>query len=280
MDYSEYLDLAVQIVETNERPGEPFPAAALGSALRKAAPEVDFKSFGKRSLGEVLTDLQARGRITITETTKGALAVERVQQGHNPPSQGGAFNPLHRAIWEAFTFVAPHGRRFLNRLTGLIRVGLASTPSPADEWVEFTPITGDLQRSWAEEFAKEEGLPFEDDLRPLLKQEKWSAHAFVTALREQNPQAARMWNAFRSKRVSAHVQQWLADNALPPGWAFQQRPRPIHGVTTPLTQGLTDDEAETRSIVMTALGQMPLSQLLSIPIPVGLVLNALSTRKR
>ena len=280
MDYAEYLDLAVQLIESNERPGVPFPASALGGLLRKAAPDVSFKTFAKRSFGEVLDDLQARGRITLTHTDKGALAMLRVGSGSSVSKQVEAYNPLHKQMWEAFTFVAPQGRRFQNRLHGVIRVGLPAPPIPADEWVEITPISADLQRLWAAEFVKEEVPDLSEALEAFLKPESWNAHVFVTALRQQNPQAARTWNAFRSNRVSMHVQKWLADNSLPPGWAFQQQAAPSRVADVSLPVGPIADDRETREIVLAALAQMPLSQLLTIPIPVGLVLAALSARKR
>lgn len=279
MEYSDYLDLAVQLIATNEKPGAPFPAAALGGLLRQAAPDVRFKDFGKRALSEVLEDLRARGNITITTTDKGALALERVFNADAETTKpADSFNPLRKVMWEAFTFTGPLGRRFLHRLTGSIRAGLNAPPAPADEWVEITPISAETQRTWAVDFVQELPLEIQTEMRPVIGRESWSGFEFMSALREQDPQAARKWNNFRSARVAKTVLEWLNTNALPPSWAFQQQAAP--GASIP-AQPLTmppSGEQETREILLAALAQLPLGKLLEIPIPAGLILNVLSSR--
>ena len=44
MDYPQYLDLTVQLIETHKRPDVPLTAAALGGLLLRAAPDVSFKT--------------------------------------------------------------------------------------------------------------------------------------------------------------------------------------------------------------------------------------------
>ena len=279
MDYARYLDLTVQLIETHKRPDAPLTAAVLGGLLLRAEPEVGFKTFGKKALREVLDDLQAKGRVVLTQTDKGALAVDRVGTVSAVAPQAETYNPLHRAMWEAFTFSAPQGRRFINRTTGLIRAGLALAPNPADEWVEITPLGPELQRQWAVEFLAEQAPGISEGLAAFLQEDSWTPHAFTARLREMDPGITRAWNAFRSRRVSAHVQNWLRDNALPPAWAFQQQ-SPATPLVSPIAPGGAANDAEARQVIMAALAQMPLAQLLEIPIPVGLVLSALSSLKR
>ncbi|MDN5780613.1 MAG: OST-HTH/LOTUS domain-containing protein [Luteimonas sp.] len=280
MEYSEYLDLVIQLVGTHAQPDAPFPAAALGGLLRKAAPDVSFKNFGKRSLSEVLEDLQTRESIMLTVTDKGALAVQRTTVGEAETFKHTDFNPLRKVMWEAFAFTAPLGRRFLHRLSGSVRAGLNAPPAPVDEWVEITPISAETQRDWAAEFAKDLDSEVQTIVQPALQDESWSGYAFLSALRGQDPQAARSWNHFRSSRVSMHVQKWLADNTLPPSWAFQQPPSAIpQPKFIPSIASASDDEQETREILLAAIAQLHLSKLLEIPIPAGLLLSAISSRK-
>ena len=281
MDYARYLDLVVQLIQNHKRPDAPLTAAALGGLLLKAEPEVGFKTFGKRTLREVLDDLEARGRVSLSLTEKGALAVEAVGATPVVAKQAETYNPLHRAMWEAFTFAAPQGKRFINRTTGLIRAGLAVAPNPADEWVEIAPLGAELQRQWASEFLSEQSPQLAQSLETSFNDDGWTPHAFVSELRARDMGVARSWNAFRSRRVSAHVQNWLRDNALPPAWAFQQQSS-FGSVTSPIIPVVTATagDGEARQIIMTALAQMPLAQLLEIPIPVGLVLSAVNSLKR
>lgn len=281
MDYARYLDLAVQLIQTHKRPDAPLTAAALGGLLLKAEPEVGFKTFGKRTLRELLDDLEAKGRVSLSLTEKGALAVEAVGAAPMVVKQAETYNPLHRAMWEAFTFTAPQGKRFINRTTGLIRAGLAIAPNPADEWVEITPLGAELQRQWAGEFLSEQNPEIAQSLDVSLQDDGWTPHAFVSELRARDMGVARSWNAFRSRRVSAHVQNWLREHALPPAWAFQQQ-SPSASVASSIIPAATATvgDAETRQIIMAALAQMPLAQLLEIPIPVGLVLSAVNSLKR
>lgn len=281
MEYPEYLDLAIHLIVTSERPGVPLPAAALGNLLRKAAPDVSFRDFDKLSLREVLEDLHTRGRITLTQTDKGAFAVRSIGDGETEtPIQAPSYNILRKQIWEAFTFAAPPGRRFLNRLGCSVRSGLSATPSPADEWVEITRITTETQRTWAVEFVKTLKPDIRAAMQLVLQNKDWSGYSFVASLRDQDAQAAREWNKLRSTKVAAHVHEWLVANALPPAWAFQQQsaanPQPR---TTSSGSIVPAGELETRDVILAALARLPLSKLLEIPIPSGLILNALSSRK-
>lgn len=284
MNYTEFLDLVVQLIIKNTKPGSGLiTAAELGGLLRQAAPDVGWKQFGKRTLLEVLQDLNASGRVELTETDKGALAARSTGKtvvGDALPIE--TFNPLRKAIWEAFVLVAPAGRRFIHRTNSSIRAGLDVAPTPADEWIEITPISSTIQKQWAGEFLATQSEERFLEARQQLDSSVWHAQQFGNALRLEDVSASRAWNRYRSSRVSAEVQRWLTEKSLPIEWAFQQHASALlAGVaeSRELPSTLASSQEETKRIILAALAELPIERLLEIPIPAGILMTALSTAK-
>lgn len=280
MNYEEYLDLVVQVATTNLKPGNSqITAAALGTLLHQASPECDWKTFGKRSLLELLREPWFNGKLEISETDKGALAVTpTTPEASAGPQLIEKFNPLRKAMWEAFVLTSPSGRRFVNRNDGSVRSGLEIAPTPADDWVEIRPISTESQYEWAREFAANHTPPLE---APPQAQ-NWNPHAFNAQLKQVDEVLAQQWNRFRSARVSLAVKQWITENSLPVEWAFQKS-LPSHKIK-PLFPREDIQQAElspdeTRRVIISALSSLPLEQLLEIPIPARLILAALPKSK-
>lgn len=280
MTYEEYLDLVVQIASKNLKPGNrTITAAALGALLRAASPELDWKSFGKRTLSELLADPQLTGRLSVTETDKGALAVCPVASATSASDAPAVeiFNPLRKAVWDAFVLGFPSGRRFMHRHSGQVRVALDIAPAPADDWVEIHPVAVDKQREWARDFASN----LQEQLPASLTDGPWHPQPFAEALRQKDESTARQWNRFRSSKVSTLVKDWLAQNALPPELAFQRsyRQEVADEVTAAKEAPLVGEAEDVRRAVLAALSSLPLEKLLEIPIPAGVLLSALSKAK-
>lgn len=285
MTFEDYLDLVVQTVTKNIRPGtRSVTAAALGSLLKQASPDVDWKTFGIRTLGELLSDPRIRPRLQILYTDKEALAVAPtgVAQGSDGPTVE-IFNPLRKSVWEAFVLGAPSGRRFMHRLNGMIRLGLDIAPAPADEWIEVTPVSVDEQREWARSFLDSLNDPRFADAQASLGSGDWHPYAFVQELRREDQNTLRQWNRFRSGKVSARVQEWLAQHALPIELGFQgSAQKQVEAQSKPaLVREVVshDSEEETRQALLAAIASLPLDKLLEFPIPAGVLLSALSKTK-
>ena len=87
MTYQDYLDFVVQTVARNLKPGSHYiTTASLGGLLLKISPEESWRDFGKRSLSELLADLETQGKLTRTKTEKGALAVCLGDAASAPPA--------------------------------------------------------------------------------------------------------------------------------------------------------------------------------------------------
>lgn len=288
MEKSAYFDEVVRIASSTIPPGTHYvTAAALGMHLRKAHPSVDWKTFGFKSMSGLLTDPYLSSKLQIVKTEKDALAVSVISNNSQIPTPHvETYNPLRKAVWEAFTLPSPPGRRFFNRLTGAIRIGLDAAPTPADDWVELEKIGLLEQKRWAECFIEEQlkDCSCADDARKLVYLPTWHPHQFGLELESLSEGLMRQWNLYRSARVSAFAKKWLADKNLPIDWAFQTKsevPEPVQSeaVTIAAQQYLLRSAEETKRVILAALSQMPVEQLLEIPIPSRLILSALSSAK-
>lgn len=270
MTYDEYCDNAAQLARQLLRPGEnSVTAAAFGSHLRRRSPEETWSTFGKRTLLQFLEDLAERRRVVITHTEKGALALRPVVvTSPTPAASPPIFNPLRKAVWDAFVFMAPAGRRFLHRETGTVRTGLVESPAPVDEWVEIHPIASSAQLAWANEFVSSNSDAV-DDLTALLEPGNWALHEFFRALHMKDEKLARRWNLFRSAKVSEFVNQWLMKHQVPPDCVFQSRHKSAAAVSALANESAdTNDRSHrrdvTREAIIAALSSYPTETLASL----------------
>ncbi len=286
MNYEEYLDLVVQTIAKNSKSdSQPLTAAALGGLLRQACPDENWKAFGKRSLSELLSDLERQGKVSLTKTDKDALAVV-LCDASAASTAIEKFNPLRKSIWDAFVLVSPEGKRFMHRREGTVRVALDIAPTPADDWAEISPISTEAQRTWAQEFIAQGHGTIVEGAAQISADGNWHPQAFIRSLKQSDENLARLWNRFRSAKVSAVVQDWLTQNILPSELAFQSDSRTLHQVVgvnrsnIDVGHGIPAHESEdVRQAILIALSTLPLEKLLEIPIPAGVMLSALSSAK-
>jgi hypothetical protein len=282
MNVNEYVDLALQIIRSNISPQDrSITAAQLGMLLRRAQPEADWKTHGFPSLKALLLTMQERHLIEMGQNPKQALAVTPTERPFalEPPAPSRTFNPLAKPFWVAFVVEQPWGRRFFHRPTDTIRMGLMEAPSPGDEWIEITPISGETQKIWARDFLKKPELQERKELAQALDEPGWF-RAFPARLATIDPQLVKEWNRSRSVRVSETVKAWCVKYAINPSVAFQsERWRPSlksqgarHGQS-----GQAPLMKSARTTVLAALARLPTEYLLEIPIPAKYLLQGDST---
>lgn len=285
MELSEYLNEVVRIVRANLQPVNRWvTAAALGTLLRNAYPNVNWKEFGYRSLFELLSDPQLAASLKIIKTDKGALAVALTDEHALSATQHvETYNPLRKIIWEVFTLPSPPGRRFMNRLNGSVRIGLDAAPSPADDWVEVEKIGLAEQKRWAESFveerADEPGVT--EAVKAMVASPSWHPHQFGHEMNRISDGLMRQWNRYRTSRVSGFVKQWLSEQNLPIEWAFQTKTGFAVGSPESAMENIDAQHApeETKKLILAALSLMSVEQLLDIPIPSRFIIAALSSTK-
>lgn len=280
MSIDEYIHLAVQLLGNSIAPGKSFVTVAeFGAKLRAAVAEDNWSDYGYRTLTEFLRSLEGRGHVELVTTPKGAMAV--MPKGSRPPLQAppqDAYNPLRKPVWLSFTMATPAGGRYLNRRSGHVRFGLQSSPIPLDEWVEIPPVQDAEQLAWARSFAADANLADRPTIIDALASSKWYLD-FPKALEGENQILRQRWNQLRTAKVSAIVKEWAVKNDVDLGRVFQigtaqgtQRIKPEVSADAPKSK-LGD---RRREWILAALATLPLERLLEIPLPAGVLLDAIN----
>lgn len=287
MNVNEYLDFCLQVIRSNlDRESKYITAGRLGSILRRSNDGMGWEVFGYRTLSDVLRALEERKQITVGPNEKQALAVwvnEEVLE-LVPMAPPRIYNPLRKAIWDAFVRETPSGRRFFHRTTSLVRIGIENAPSPGDEWVEIIPISADTQRGWAREFVKSKNAATDEVCRAITSSD-WFKQLH-SELQIIDASLAKDWNRSRSLKVSEAVESWCAQFAVAPDLVFQttaqipRRTRAESRVPTMAAESqLKLNNIEERQIVLNALLLMSTEALLELPIPAKYMLTALSATR-
>lgn len=267
---TDYVDLLVQIVQNEVDAGHPYlSAAALGEQLRRAVSDQTWKDLGYPTLSQLLRSANVEARIEMTKTDKGALAVRpKANAAPFEPLPRKEYNRLKKPVWGGFTQSAPPGRRFLNRITGAVRSGLATPPVPYDEWAEIEPIPADDQKAWAAQFLKDVGLPTFGPIRDSLSLTSWN-HAFSLAIGSHGGE----WNRVRSYRVAAIVDAWASAKGIPHDLVFQTQSTSTSGVSQNPSHSSAFVDSD-KAVILAALSTLTLDQLRAISLPAGVLLDA------
>lgn len=285
MDRTDYLSSARQVIESEASPGQLITAAKVGLLLRRSLGGPRWQEFGFRSLKDLLVFMEQRGWVRMGETDSGALAIQIDAGVQLPLDHPKASNKLNVApsrrlrgeYWIAFAVEEPRGKRFVNRQSGEVRMGLKAAPSPTDDWLEIEPI-GE-QKAWAEEFLREHDLLGNTDLMGALGAPDWY-RTFPEALRSVSLELVTNWNRQRSAQVAEYVRQWCQEHAMnleiPFQKPFRQR-RDQKRATFPAPENL-GDEKSMRKVVLDALATVPTDWLLDLPIPPKYIFRVLTTR--
>lgn len=280
MSVDEYFSFALQVIKSNLNPNHGYlHVARLGVLLRNSNPGVTWQKFGFTTLAAFLEVLSDRRQIDLIKTEKGALAVKLpdVEFQLEPPPSRPAYNPLRKPVWVAFVLEEPGGRRFLHRVSGRVLLSIQQVPSPADEWVEITPVSSEEQRGWAREFLGAKQIRREE-LVEAVDATEWYKD-FPRELRELDPLLLREWNQIRSAKISEVVTSWCASNAISTALVFQSAPRVPRAPSLKAREPVEHEEFrpadDIRQIILDALSRLPTEALLEIPIPAKYLLPAI-----
>jgi len=279
MQTAEYLETVLQIIRANQRiPG--LKASTLGQLIMRRLPNERWTQFGFPTLKSLLLQLQQRGAIKLDLDAQKTLAVWVSDQpppttpANEAPPPSQKFNPLKPDFWRAFAISWPTGRRFANRVTGSVRMGLTEDPHPADQWTEITPISEADQKDWARQFLVDSQRN-DLALHRALDQTAWFVE-FPRALRTTDRLLAFAWNRTRSEKVSAAVQNWCLEKKFDLQLAFEQpAARAPKASSAQAAHALGDAPDKARAIVLAALSRMSTDELVEIPIPAKYLLQEL-----
>ena len=284
MDGSKFVFSAFELIKSQSSPGELIPASRVGLILRGAHGGPRWEEHGFNALKDLLLQMKEQGLLQIDETSRGALAI-RLEDSKSPTldhattmrhDHSMSSQMLRSEVWRAFVMEEPQGRRFLNKESAEIAVGLQEPPKPTEHWIEMVPISAETQRDWAKEFLAELDLASNPKIIDSLVPHDWY-RTFPVTLGDHSPPLVSNWNRRRSSLVAWQVRQWCDENDLSHEIAFRPRARnqglpPSRSLVGP---SVPWDEDTLRSVVLRALENAPIDWLLDVPIPSKYIFRAL-----
>ncbi len=273
MNPQQYLKEVLEVLKSTFQPSDSsgsMPAATAGYLVRLKTGH-DHTTFGFAKFKDVLNELERQGLIRTGTNTKHAYAIWLTDTSGTPPAPESPtvpqvpFRPLRNPVWFAFVSESPHGKRFINRVTGEIRVGIDE--SPGGDWLEITPMNPATEKEEAIRFLLDNKIDV-PDLRRTLSSARWY-YEFPQALATVNQQLASRWKRERSNRVLAEVERLRGRFDIASEHLFEhERPRSRE---LPPQQ----EPAELRQILLRAVQHLSTAQLLELQIPARLLVAAL-----
>jgi hypothetical protein len=251
-------------------------AAKLGIFVRRAIPNKPFE-FGFAKFRDVLAQMEANGVITTGVNSKQALAVwlgnQRVPESPTQPGLGSNPRPsfpgfLRKTVWLAFVGTSPRGNRYINRITGEVRMACPEPPDHSGDWVEVAPVEEATQKQLAKSFIDAQGLSTNEEMTRSLDTHYWF-HEFPATLRKHSPALQTQWNRHRTEHVVKHVAEWCDSHKVPPELVFD-----APGVCRQSTPSIQATAPDLRDALLEAIAAMTLDELLDIRIPARHLIKA------
>lgn len=255
--------------------------------LNAGLPAFDEKQFGFRKFSEFLV-AEFGDYLMVEKPPEGGdiqitLKHQPAASPSFPPSQHDtshavADKPLpvrliRGDVWQAFTHLNEHRKRYLDRVSGKVlhfldtdSANVALVAEAPERFVEIPRIDAQTQLSWMQQFLAISSFPEAEatSLSQLLEQPYSSQLSvlFGRALGERQFE----WKRYRAERVTEVVQRWAGEHrvALSPLFTFQfDRPAepPETAASTPSGQLSPREQAQK------LLGMMTEQEIVSIAIP-------------
>tara|TARA_R110002111_G_scaffold177181_2_gene243223 strand:- start:6976 stop:7809 length:834 start_codon:yes stop_codon:yes gene_type:complete len=271
MTTEDYLSEVLECIKNNFRPNDPTGGMTAASAayLIKNITHKDYKEFGFTKFKDVLKKLADAGKLRTGLNSKSAYSLwldENIKPTAKPTQSEGEVRRLNRQVWFAFVGNNPPGERYINRLTGHIRIG--DSFSPGESWIEITPISPSDEHKSAIQFLKENNLSTEK-FESALEKEHWYVE-FPRSLRNEDSKLATIWQRKRSQKVIDYVKKWCNENNVDQSFIFEESvPKQLHKSTQSI------DQYNLREVLLQAIKLMPTDDLLHVKIPASALISLL-----
>jgi hypothetical protein len=271
MNSNEYLSEVLRIVRENFRSQDPTGGMSVAAAalLVKRALGHDQTEFGFFKFKDVLNVLEERGLIRTGPDSKGAFALwladatsSTPQVAQSLPGNHDRFRPLRNEVWFAFISQSPLGKRFLNRRTGDVRVGVVDRDLPSDEWAEIKPLDPEAEREEARRWIRARTLEDSEILNSVAAPQ-WYME-FPKVLLGRNPTLAADWKRDRSKRVIETVKGWCLQNSVDQELVLA---KPYLPAPVAVTRSRDVSRSQIRRLLMLVLERMSTEELLRLNLP-------------
>ncbi|HEV2970234.1 MAG TPA: hypothetical protein VGY55_09605 [Pirellulales bacterium] len=272
MNSSEYLSEVCRIIRENFRSSDStggMPAAAAALLVKRTLGR-DQTEFGFYKFKNALNALEERGLVRTGNNSKGAFSVwltdasstSSVQKDLPNAKVQDRFRPLRDEVWFAFVSGAPAGPRYLNRITGEVRVGVTERPLPNEEWVEIQPIEPNAEREVARQWIK--GKVNDDaELVGSIEGPQWYVE-FPKLIFARDPALAVAWKRDRSRRVIEIVKNWCQQNDLDQELVFAKLTRVVPSGESKLRGPA---RSQIKGLLLIVLERMSVEELLRLNLP-------------
>jgi hypothetical protein len=274
-----------------DAPDHSLLGVRLGASIKQSFPDFHPALYGSRNLRHFI-------RTYVSEVAEkrhsGTDVVYTLAGSPNDPPSGLSFTvplqpplpgfeiasepeplPVKPLLWKAYSNPAYRFALAVNRETGEIRmypVGM----SASDPWTIITKPGADAHVSIAKDFVETLSGVAQTTLQRELVDSKWYVR-FSTMASKMG--VGPRWTSFRRRRLialfNAALGTTLASKPQTPTPIFGLPDQNIHpGIGLASATSLGDDIA-ARTLILRAIAELPLSELRSIRLPVGAVLDAL-----
>jgi hypothetical protein len=207
----------------------------------------------------------------IRATHEKLVADDSRRLGANPAAIEPLLNELIKPqVWKTFVTPGSPFGLFLHPTAHHLRVVRAGAEAPPG-WREVPKLTGEKLLQIAEEFVGTLDEEQQKLLRETFTMPKWWIH-FVDML--QLVGLKTRWFDFRRKRIREEFMRVLARAG-----AGTQQSRPVPAQLAPEeTPVVTQSQSEMRRIAVETVQRMTESELRALNLPLGYVVDALTTR--
>ncbi|WP_338525788.1 UPF0158 family protein [Pseudomonas batumici] len=255
--------------------------------LSAGLPAFDEKQFGFRKFSEfliaefgeyLLVDKPSEGgdiQITLKHQSAKSSSSPAGQQetAHSASARPLPVRLIRGDVWQAFTHLNEHRKRYLDKESGKVlhfldtdSSNVALVAEAPERFVEIPRIDAETQLSWMQQFLAVSSFPEAEaaSLAQLLEQ-PYSSQLSVLFGRALGKRQSE-WKRYRAERVTEVVQKWAGEHgiALSPLFTFKfgQSVEPAEPATSTPTGQLSPREQAQK-----LLGMMTEQEIVSIAIP-------------
>jgi len=270
-------------------------AAGVAARMKQEDPGFSVRGAGFPTFRRFLEAARTAGLVAVDEVPGASDVVVRFPTGSEPEQPMAALAPrpgarvrLRRDFWSALSDYGRPGPYLYDPGTGVLNPPGAVGPGEGTGTVPLTPPGHDELRGWMTAFAARTGPgAFSDELESCVAADDGGAS--FRAFMQNNQNAGRRWRRFLREKIVTFALEWATLNGLPSSTvvaapATPSGPRADAGAptrdaaassATPIHAGLGADayDAEVRSRLVSAVREMPLADLLKLPIPVEYLLR-------
>ncbi|MBK7581134.1 MAG: hypothetical protein IPI67_13080 [Myxococcales bacterium] len=263
------LDARTIITRVLEMAGEPVRGAKFGQLARLVEPQYSLRAYGAANLRMLITQHPDLAQIDHDEfdiVISKPTATPTVEAATTPRRHA---KQIPRELWRAFTFVAPSVKRFYERATGKVLLfaeddeTLARTQEDAG-FAKIESISPAEHLAFAQSFTRTAPEAWQGILGAALTEPFWF-RAFTTALR-RDQQLFLTWNRARTGWVQQRIEGWAKENDVSLASPVSVV-SPVQQATSGVGVSGVRPPERARERILAAVSRMPLSELLTLPIP-------------